>query len=197
MPRSACPNRMYSLTSSSLPESTRMLEDVFVRIAPTTLGKVMKPKTAGAAITTRGLSWFFISETDDPSRSNDVRAASTFRRRSQGRYMEVKAFTAGVVALSVAFGGYATEVFRGAIAAVPIGQTEAAKSLGLKAWQGWTLVIVPQMLRVAFASLRKSLDFALQGHSIGLGRRSVRCASRSSVLDRVGQPIRGDFFDAD
>ena len=66
-----------------------------------------------------------------------------------GRYMEVNAFTAGVVALSVVFGGYATEVFRGAIAAVPIGQTEAAKSLGLKAWQRWTLVIVPQMLRMA------------------------------------------------
>ncbi|MER9764150.1 ABC transporter permease subunit [Mesorhizobium sp. M0138] len=66
-----------------------------------------------------------------------------------GRYVEVNAFTAGVIALSVVFSGYATEVFRGAIAAVPAGQTEAAKSLGLNAWQRWTFVIGPQMLRLA------------------------------------------------
>jgi len=66
-----------------------------------------------------------------------------------GRYVEVNAFTAGTVALSVVFGGYATEVFRGAIAAVPIGQTEAAMSLGLRPWQRWLFVIAPQMLRLA------------------------------------------------
>ncbi|RJT41459.1 ABC transporter permease subunit [Mesorhizobium waimense] len=66
-----------------------------------------------------------------------------------GRYVEVNAFTAGVIALSVVFSGYATEVFRGAIAAVPAGQTEAAKSLGLNAWQRWMFVIGPQMLRLA------------------------------------------------
>lgn len=66
-----------------------------------------------------------------------------------GRYVEVNAFTAGVIALSVVFSGYATEVFRGAIAAVPAGQTEAAKSLGLNVWQRWMFVIGPQMLRLA------------------------------------------------
>jgi octopine/nopaline transport system permease protein len=71
--------------------------------------------------------------------------ASTIARR----YVEVNAFTAGVIALSVVFSGYATEVFRGAIAAVPAGQTEAAKSLGLNAWQRWVFVIGPQMLRLA------------------------------------------------
>jgi octopine/nopaline transport system permease protein len=66
-----------------------------------------------------------------------------------GRYVEVNAFTAGVIALTVVFSGYATEVFRGAIAAVPAGQTEAAKSLGLNAWQRWVFIIGPQMLRLA------------------------------------------------
>jgi octopine/nopaline transport system permease protein len=66
-----------------------------------------------------------------------------------GRYVEVNAFTAGIIALSAVFGGYATEVFRGAIASIPAGQTEAAKSLGLNAFQRWTLVIAPQMLRLA------------------------------------------------
>lgn len=66
-----------------------------------------------------------------------------------GRYVEVSAFTAGIIALSVVFSGYATEVFRGAIAAIPAGQAEAAKSLGLSAWQRWLLVTAPQMWRLA------------------------------------------------
>lgn len=74
---------------------------------------------------------------------------TTLASRLAGRYVEVNAFTAGVIALSVVFSGYATEVFRGAIAAVPSGQTEAAKALGLSAWQRWLLIIGPQMLRLA------------------------------------------------
>ncbi|MER8986336.1 ABC transporter permease subunit [Mesorhizobium sp. M0843] len=74
---------------------------------------------------------------------------TTLASKIAGRYVEVNAFTAGVVALSVVFSGYATEVFRGAIAAVPAGQTEAANSLGLNAWQRWMFVIGPQMLRLA------------------------------------------------
>ncbi len=74
---------------------------------------------------------------------------TTLASKFAGRYVEVNAFTAGVIALSVVFSGYATEVFRGAIAAVPAGQNEAAKSLGLNAWQRWVLIIGPQMLRLA------------------------------------------------
>jgi octopine/nopaline transport system permease protein len=74
---------------------------------------------------------------------------TTLASRVAGRYVEVNAFTAGIVALTVVFSGYATDVFRGAIAAVPPGQSEAAKSLGLNSWQRWAFVIGPQMLRLA------------------------------------------------
>ncbi|RUW23706.1 ABC transporter permease subunit [Mesorhizobium sp. M4B.F.Ca.ET.215.01.1.1] len=74
---------------------------------------------------------------------------TTFASKLAGRYVEVNAFTAGVIALTVVFSGYATEAFRGAIAAVPAGQTEAASSLGLKAWQRWLFIVGPQMLRLA------------------------------------------------
>ncbi|MBZ9775166.1 ABC transporter permease subunit [Mesorhizobium sp. CO1-1-8] len=74
---------------------------------------------------------------------------TTFASKIAGRYVEVNAFTAGVIALTVVFSGYATEVFRGAIAAVPAGQTEAAKSLGLNAWHRWLFIVGPQMLRLA------------------------------------------------
>lgn len=66
-----------------------------------------------------------------------------------GRYVEVNAFAAGAAALTIVFGGYAAEIFRGAIMAIPRGQTEAALALGLPRLHRWMLVIVPQMLPLA------------------------------------------------
>ncbi|OHV80389.1 ABC transporter permease [Ensifer sp. LCM 4579] len=70
-----------------------------------------------------------------------------------GRYVEVNAFLAGVVSLTVVFGAYTAEIFRGAVLSIPAGQIEAARSLGLHPWQTWLLVILPQMLRIALPAL--------------------------------------------
>ncbi|RVD30988.1 ABC transporter permease subunit [Mesorhizobium sp. M4B.F.Ca.ET.017.02.2.1] len=70
-----------------------------------------------------------------------------------GRYVEVNAFLAGVVSLTVVFGAYTAEIFRGAVLSIPAGQIEAARSLGLHSWQTWLLVILPQMLRIALPAL--------------------------------------------
>jgi octopine/nopaline transport system permease protein len=66
-----------------------------------------------------------------------------------GHYVEIDAFAAGVAALTVVFGGYAAEVFRAAIEAVPQGQAEAAASLGLSRAQTWLLIRLPQMIPLA------------------------------------------------
>ncbi|WP_320172379.1 ABC transporter permease [Maridesulfovibrio sp.] len=68
-------------------------------------------------------------------------------------YIELDAFWAGVVALSIIFGAYATEVFRGAIQAVPKGQTEAAYASGLTPFMTFRKVILPQMWRIALPGL--------------------------------------------
>ncbi|QAA98365.1 MULTISPECIES: ABC transporter permease [Agrobacterium tumefaciens complex] len=70
-----------------------------------------------------------------------------------GRYVEIDAFAAGVFALTIVFGAYATEVFRAAIQAVPFGQIEAAHALGLSRSCVWRLVIIPQMWRHALPGL--------------------------------------------
>ncbi|WP_284180009.1 ABC transporter permease subunit [Rhabdaerophilum sp. SD176] len=67
----------------------------------------------------------------------------------RGSYFEVEPFTAGVVALGIISGAYMTEVFRGAIQAVPKGQIEAARALGLRPFPLFTLVILPQAWRIA------------------------------------------------
>jgi His/Glu/Gln/Arg/opine family amino acid ABC transporter permease subunit len=70
-----------------------------------------------------------------------------------GRYVEVDAFAAGVFSLTIVFGAYATEVFRAAIRAVPVGQIEAAQALGLSTTQTCRLVILPQMWRYALPGI--------------------------------------------
>jgi octopine/nopaline transport system permease protein len=66
-----------------------------------------------------------------------------------GRYIEINPLGAGIAALTVVFGAYCAEIFRGAINSISPGQGEAASSLGLSPWQAWLLVILPQMIRVA------------------------------------------------
>jgi His/Glu/Gln/Arg/opine family amino acid ABC transporter permease subunit len=69
-----------------------------------------------------------------------------------GRYVEVDAFSAGVAALGFVFGAYAAEIFRGAILGVARGQGEAARALGMKPWQVFAFVTLPQAWRLALPS---------------------------------------------
>ena len=67
-------------------------------------------------------------------------------------YVDVNQFIAGVLTLGFIFGAYMAETFRGAILAIPAGQIEAAKSVGMNARQVFTLVTWPQMVRYALPS---------------------------------------------
>ncbi len=62
-------------------------------------------------------------------------------------------FAAGVIALGLCFGSYATEVFRGAIIAIPKGHREAGQALGLSKLRIFTRLILPQMWRIALPGL--------------------------------------------
>ncbi len=62
-------------------------------------------------------------------------------------------FWGGVIGIGFYYGAYMTETFRGAILAVPRGQTEAAASLGIKPFPVWLRVIIPQMMRHALPGI--------------------------------------------
>lgn len=68
-------------------------------------------------------------------------------------YIEVGAFAAGVTALGLTFGAYATEVFRGALQSIPKGQHEAAIALGMGPVRKFYRIILPQVWRVALPGL--------------------------------------------
>ncbi len=55
---------------------------------------------------------------------------------------------AAILAMSVCYGAYLGEIFRGGILSIPKGQMEAALALGLSRGQAISRIIIPQTLRV-------------------------------------------------
>ena len=68
-------------------------------------------------------------------------------------HIELSAFAAGVIALSVVVAAYSSEIWIASLGAVPVGQSEAARSLGLNRAQVFFLVTLPQLGRVALPGL--------------------------------------------
>jgi len=64
------------------------------------------------------------------------------------RLFTLPAVPAGILALGVCYGAYMTETVRAGIQSIKIGQTEAAKALGMNNTQTMKRVIFPQALRV-------------------------------------------------
>ena len=65
----------------------------------------------------------------------------------------LNAFTAGVLGLSINSIAFTIEIFRGGFAAIPAGQHEAARALGLGPVQSLLLVIIPQVFRIVLPTL--------------------------------------------
>ena len=65
------------------------------------------------------------------------------------RTVDINPFLAGVLTLGFIYGAYMTETFRGAILAIPKGQSEAAWAFGMGRTQTFLRIIAPQMVRYA------------------------------------------------
>jgi polar amino acid transport system permease protein len=63
--------------------------------------------------------------------------------------LKLSAFEAGVLALAVFCSSHVGEIVRGALGAIPRGQSEAAKAIGLTFWQSFIYVLLPQASRQA------------------------------------------------
>lgn len=61
--------------------------------------------------------------------------------------INLNAFTAGIIGLSINSSGYVGEIVRGGIEAVPRGQWEASRMLGLSYLQSMRNIILPQAIR--------------------------------------------------
>ncbi|MFB2605178.1 amino acid ABC transporter permease, partial [Rhizobium phaseoli] len=61
--------------------------------------------------------------------------------------LDLGPFSAGVLALAIFCSSHVGEIVRGALQAIPKGQTEAAKAIGLTFTQTFTSVLWPQAMR--------------------------------------------------
>ena len=65
-----------------------------------------------------------------------------------GDLFVLTAIQSGILALSLNYGAYMTEIFRAGIQSIPFGQREAAISIGMNSWQTMRRVILPQAVRI-------------------------------------------------
>ncbi|MEA4944692.1 MAG: amino acid ABC transporter permease [Propionicimonas sp.] len=73
---------------------------------------------------------------------------------------------AGIVALTIVTGAYAAEIVRAGIQAVPVGQTEAARSLGMGAGQTTFWVVLPQAMRIVIPPMTNEFVMLLKDTSL-------------------------------
>jgi len=78
----------------------------------------------------------------------------------------VSAYWVGVAALALNGAAFMSEVLRGAIARLPAGQGDAARALGLRPWQVWRRVLVPQLLPVALPALAGEIGFIVKASPV-------------------------------
>ena len=87
------------------------------------------------------------------------------------------AFWPAVIAFTLNTTAYTTEILRGAIEAVPFGEVEAAKALGMSKAQMYRRIILPRAFRIMLPAYSNEIIFTLQASSI---------ASIITVLDLTG-----------
>ena len=87
-----------------------------------------------------------------------------FSSPSLGVHMD--ADEAAVLGLGLNFGGYATEILRSGIEAVPPGQMEAATALGLRRLRVFRHVVLFPALRVCYPGLASQFILILLGSSV-------------------------------
>jgi His/Glu/Gln/Arg/opine family amino acid ABC transporter permease subunit len=77
-------------------------------------------------------------------------------------------YTALLVGIAFNNAGYLAENFRGALKAIPDTQTRSGRSLGMTSMQTFRMIIMPQMLRVAFLPATNQMVWAILMTSLGV-----------------------------
>jgi polar amino acid transport system substrate-binding protein len=80
--------------------------------------------------------------------------------------VRLPAFVAALLGLGLNYAAYESEIYRGALLAVPRGQLEAARVLGLSNWQTLRLVRAPQAFRFALAPTTNDFVAMLKDSSL-------------------------------
>ena len=80
--------------------------------------------------------------------------------------VELPAFLAALLGLGLNYAAYESEIYRGALEAVPTGQLDAARTLGFSERQTFLLVRAPQAFRLALAPMTNDFVALLKDSSL-------------------------------
>lgn len=80
--------------------------------------------------------------------------------------INVPAMVAAVVTVGICSSAYVSEIWRGAIMALPPGQTEAATAIGMRPRDIWMRVILPQAFRISLPALVNELILLVKASSL-------------------------------
>ena len=83
-----------------------------------------------------------------------------------GIFIDIPALVAGLIAVSLNSAAYVAEIIRSGIDSIPIGQTEAARSLGLSERQTMTSVVLPQAIKNIWPALGNEFISLIKESSI-------------------------------
>ena len=102
-------------------------------------------------------------------------------------YIKPSDFACAALALALNIGAYNTECVRAGILAVPHGQVEAARALGLTNFQTFMDVVLPQSMRVALPALANNLASLVKDTSLAY-------AISVSELTMIGTRVQASSY---
>lgn len=120
-----------------------------------------------------------------------VQALVIYFGLSQAAGLRLSSFAAGVVTLSLNAGAYLAEIFRSGVQAVPVGQKEAARSLGLSASRTTAKIVFPQAFKIAIPPTVNQFIITLKDTSI------LTVIGLPEIVNQAAQyiMIRLDYFE--
>lgn len=97
-----------------------------------------------------------------------------------GKLLHLPQFLAGVIGIGLCYSAYVGESLRAGIQAIPRGQWEAARSLGLSSGQTMRFVVLPQAFRIVLPPLMNEFISCLKDSSLVsiIGLRELTRAGR-------------------
>lgn len=95
-------------------------------------------------------------------------------------YIDIPPFLAGTLTIGFIFGAYLTETFRGAILAVPRGQSEAGMAYALTQRQVLFRIVLPQMVRHAIPGFANNWLIMLKASAL------VSLIGLNDMVNRAG-----------
>lgn len=97
-------------------------------------------------------------------------------------HLTVQAFTAATLALGFTMAGYTCDIFRAGITAVPDGQREAARAIGLGHGQELRHVVLPQAIRIVIPPVLGYVVLFFQATSLAFAIAIPELISRSYTI---------------